>query len=168
MSFLLDQTEINRARQVGERALKLIDLSQQEERFNVWSAMLSLERVHGDDITRDACFRRAVQGSDSKEVFIHLAEMHEHGADTERANAAFEAAAQKFRQHSDVWSSWLSALMARGDQPSAKATLQRAMDALPRSLHADMVSKFAQLEFRHGSVERGRTNFDCLLASYPK
>ena len=31
-----------------------------------------------------------------------------------------------------------------------------------------LISKFAQLEFRHGEPERGRTMFESLLSSYPK
>lgn len=32
----------------------------------------------------------------------------------------------------------------------------------------DMITKFAQLEFRYGDAERGRTMFDKVLTSYPK
>ena len=32
----------------------------------------------------------------------------------------------------------------------------------------DVISKFAQYEFKHGEPERGRTMFDSLLSSYPK
>lgn len=32
----------------------------------------------------------------------------------------------------------------------------------------DMIAKFAQLEFRYGDAERGRTMFDKVLTSYPK
>lgn len=32
----------------------------------------------------------------------------------------------------------------------------------------DVIAKFAQLEFRYGDVEKGRTMFDKVLTSYPK
>ena len=32
----------------------------------------------------------------------------------------------------------------------------------------ELISKFAQLEFRHGAPERGRTVFDGILSNYPK
>lgn len=32
----------------------------------------------------------------------------------------------------------------------------------------DVIAKFAQLEFRYGDAERGRTLFDKVLTSYPK
>jgi len=31
-----------------------------------------------------------------------------------------------------------------------------------------LTSKFAQMEFKYGSVERGRTIFENILATYPK
>ena len=34
-------------------------------------------------------------------------------------------------------------------------------------LDVEMVNKFAQLEFRFGDVERGKTMYDSLLHTYP-
>lgn len=42
------------------------------------------------------------------------------------------------------------------------------MQALPQKAHVDLTSKFAQLEFRHGDPERGRTIFEGLLSTFPK
>ena len=32
----------------------------------------------------------------------------------------------------------------------------------------DIISKFAQLEFKHGEPERGRTMFESLVSTYPR
>lgn len=32
----------------------------------------------------------------------------------------------------------------------------------------DIISKFAQLEFKHGEPERGKTMFESLLSTYPR
>ena len=39
---------------------------------------------------------------------------------------------------------------------------------LPCNTDVDIISKFAQLEFKHGEPERGRTMFESLLSTYPK
>jgi len=39
---------------------------------------------------------------------------------------------------------------------------------LPRRAHLHVITKYAQLEFAHGSAERGRTYFEKVLATYPK
>ncbi|KOO24095.1 protein rrp5-like protein [Chrysochromulina tobinii] len=168
ISFQLNLTEIERARQVGERALRTIALTEHKERFNIHAALLNLEKAHGDEETLAAAVARALQGCDPKQVYLHVASMHERAGDALLADAAFEVAAKKFRPHSDVWIAWMTALMARGVPAQAKAILQRAVDALPRASHVEVISKFAQLEFRYGLPERGRTVFDGVLANYPK
>lgn len=39
---------------------------------------------------------------------------------------------------------------------------------LPLISGVDVIAKFAQLEFRYGDAERGRSMFDKVLSSYPK
>lgn len=38
----------------------------------------------------------------------------------------------------------------------------------PPRADVSLISKFSQLEYRHGEPERGRTMFESLLSSYPK
>ena len=168
MSFMLSLTEIDKARQLGERALKTIELGEHKERFNIWAALLNLEKAHGDEESLASATSRALLGADPKAVHMHVASMHERANDHALADAAYEAACKKYRSHMDVWSAWVVSRMSRGDHAGAKATLQRSVDALPRAKHVDLLCKFAQLEFKHGAPERGRTVFDGILANYPK
>ena len=98
MTFQLTLTEFDRAREVGERALKKIDLGGQRERFNVWAALLNLEKAHGTEDAFAAMFQRALQGADPKEVHLHVAATHERAGDLELTDAAYEAACKKFKQ----------------------------------------------------------------------
>ena len=169
MSFMLGLTEVDKARQIGERALKTIALAEHKERFNIWAALINLEKAHGDEESIAKATSRALLGANPKAVYMHVASMHERAKDSDSADVAFEAACKKYRSHPDVWQAWLQARMARrDDHAGAKATLQRAVDALPRAKHVELLSKYAQLEFRHGAAERGRTVFDGILANYPK
>merc|ERR1712228_1129194 len=47
-------------------------------------------------------------------------------------------------------------------------TLQRSLQSLEKRDHLDITSKFAQIEFRYGEPERGKTMFETILANYPK
>ena len=96
--------ELERAREVGERALRTIELTAEGERYNLWAAMLNLEKRFGDEESLAALFKRAIAQADPMRIYLHV----------------------------------------------------------------DVISKFGQLEFRHGSAERGRTVFDGVLSSYPK
>ena len=63
MSFQVGLTELERAREVAERALRTIEMGQEAERFNVWAALLNFEKAHGSDQSFLAAFRRAVSGT---------------------------------------------------------------------------------------------------------
>ena len=42
------------------------------------------------------------------------------------------------------------------------------LDWLSSLLDVDVISKFAQFEFKYGEMERGCTMFESLLSSYPR
>lgn len=46
--------------------------------------------------------------------------------------------------------------------------MQRSFDSLPKRDHLDVISKFAQLEFKLGDVEKGKNLYESLLANHPK
>ena len=82
MSFQVGLTELERAREVAERALRTIEMSQEAERFNVWAALLNFEKAHGSDQTFLDAFRRAVAGTSSPHrVHLHAASLHERAGD---------------------------------------------------------------------------------------
>ena len=47
MAFHLENAEIERARTVAQRALKIISFREEQEKFNVWIALLNLEHMYG-------------------------------------------------------------------------------------------------------------------------
>ena len=49
-----------------------------------------------------------------------------------------------------------------------KQVLQRALQALPKDKHVNLISKFGMLEFKHGQPENGRTMFEGIVSNYPK
>jgi len=168
MQLQLSLAEVERARQVGERALKSIDLREEDERYNVWVAMINLEKAHGTDESLGAIFRRAIAGSSPQPIYMHMAATHERSGDAGEADAVYTAASKRFRSDKAVWLAWLGSLMRRGEFEAGKELLQSTVDSLPKAEHVEVISKFGQLEFRHGSAERGRTVFDGVLASYPR
>ena len=80
-------------------------------------------------------------GADPKAMHLHLAAVHERSGDAALADETYERLAKKWRSHADVWIAWISAMMGRAEQPLAKETLQRAVDALPRSRHVEVLSR---------------------------
>ena len=73
MSFQLQLSEIDKAREVAKRALQAISIREEQERLNVWIALLNLENTFGTDESLDAAFKDAARHMDSKTVHLRLA-----------------------------------------------------------------------------------------------
>jgi rRNA biogenesis protein RRP5 len=74
MSFQLQLHEIAKARQIGRTALEKINFREEEEKLNVWMALVNLEIGFGDDETREKVFKEAGEYNDKRTVFIRYAE----------------------------------------------------------------------------------------------
>ena len=73
MSFQLQLSEVEKARELGQRALKTINFREEQEKLNVWIGLLNLENVYGTDETMNTTFKEAARHNDSKTVHLRLA-----------------------------------------------------------------------------------------------
>lgn len=73
MSFQLQLSEIDKARAIGKRALDVISFREEQEKLNVWIALLNLENTYGTDDTLEAMFKDAVRHNDAKTVYLRMA-----------------------------------------------------------------------------------------------
>jgi rRNA biogenesis protein RRP5 len=73
MSFLLQLSEIDKARETGRRAIQTINFREEQERLNVWIALLNVENVYGTDESLEAVFKDAARHNDSKTIHLRLA-----------------------------------------------------------------------------------------------
>ena len=48
LCYSVSMTEIEKARAIAERALKTINFREEQEKFNVWVALLNLENLYGN------------------------------------------------------------------------------------------------------------------------
>lgn len=73
MSFQLQLSEIEKARELAKRALKTINFREEQEKLNVWIALLNLENVYGTEESLEAAFKDAARHNDSKTIHLRLA-----------------------------------------------------------------------------------------------
>jgi rRNA biogenesis protein RRP5 len=190
MAFQLQLSEIQKAREIAERAIQTINIREESEKMNVWIGLLNLENTYGSDDTIDEVFRRASQYNDAQEIHERLTSIyiqsgknevsrnptltlsHRHSnKPAQKADALFQIMVKKFSQSPKIWLNYATFLFDNHSSPSsARALLSRATQALPTHAHLDLTSKFAQLEFKchNGDPERGRTIFEGLLTTFPK
>ncbi|KAH7691408.1 S1 RNA binding domain containing protein [Aphelenchoides avenae] len=68
----------------------------------------------------------------------------------------------------DVWFLYGQHLLETGRSDKARELLQKAISSLPMKHHVMVLSRFAQLEYKYGDAERGKTMFEKILHTYTK
>ncbi|KAM9314482.1 protein RRP5 homolog [Pholidichthys leucotaenia] len=168
MAHHLQATQIEQARAVAERALKTISFREEQEKLNVWVALLNLENMYGTEESLKKVFERAVQFCEPMPVYQQLADIYTNSNKIKEAESLYKGMVKRFRQNKAVWLSYATFLLRQGKSDDNAALLQRALKSLPAKESVDVIAKFAQLEFRYGDVDKGRSMFDKVLTSYPK
>ena len=171
MAFQLQLSEVSRARETAERALKTINIREETEKMNVWIGLLNLENTYGSDESLSDIFKRACQYNDSQEIHERLISIYIQSGHHSKADDLFQTTIKKHGKSPDLYLNYANFFMTTLAAPDrARALLPRAMQSLPSHTHLALTSKFAQLEFTssNGDPERGRTVFETLLAQWPK
>lgn len=75
-SYILDTLNLASARQIFERALKIIDIAKTKEKLNIWVAYLNLENIYGDKKSFNKIFERAKEVCDKKLLFKHVIQIY--------------------------------------------------------------------------------------------
>ncbi|XP_042545191.1 protein RRP5 homolog isoform X1 [Dipodomys spectabilis] len=168
MAFHLQATEIEKARAVAERALKTISFREEQEKLNVWVALLNLENMYGSEESLTKVFERAVQYNEPLKVFLHLADIYTKSEKFKEAGDLYNRMLKRFRQDKVVWIKYGAFVLRRNQAGASHRVLQRALECLPTKEHVDVIAKFAQLEFQLGDAERAKAIFENMLSTYPK
>ena len=196
MAFRVELGEVEKAREIAERAIRSISIGEDTEKLNVWVALLNLENTYGSDDALEETFKRACQYNDSQEIYDRMLSIYIQSGENEvraspleycslsilnlfswktlqKADELFQIALKRkiFPQSPKFFVDYATFLFDHMVAPErGRALLQRALQSLPRQAHVETTSKFGQLEFRspNGDVERGRTVFEGLLSSFPK
>lgn len=169
MSFQLQLSEIEKAREIGERALKTINYREEQEKLNIWIALLNLENTFGTEETLEDVFKRANEYMEPLVIHQKMVSIYILSEKYAKAEALFKVMCKKFGKSStSIWVSYGSFLLGRGENEKAHEVLANALNVLPKRDHIEVVRKFAQLEFTIGDPEQGRTLFEGLIADVPK
>ncbi|CCF56637.1 hypothetical protein KAFR_0B03400 [Kazachstania africana CBS 2517] len=169
MAFQLQLSEVEKAREIAERALKTINFRDEAEKLNIWIAMLNLENTFGTSDTLEDVFKRACQYMDSFTIHNKLLTIYQISEKYNQTSELYKSAAKKFGSEKvSIWISWGDFLITQKQEEEARSILSKALKVLPKRDHIELVRKFAQLEFTKGDAERGRSLFEGLIADAPK
>lgn len=188
IAFFVALSQVDKARAIGRRALKSINFREEQEKLNVWVALLNLENTYGNETSLEELFKEAAQSNDAKTVYLRMIDIYERCAKFDAEEELFQKLVKKFGQSSKAWALFSQFYLTRGRAAEARELLPRSLKSLEKrkrsslcswhsGTHADFplattdvktISKFAQLEFKLGDAERGRTIFEGIMDSYPK
>ncbi|KAJ1375061.1 hypothetical protein KIN20_038284 [Parelaphostrongylus tenuis] len=156
ISFFLEKNDLSMARATAERALTVINYREETEIFNIWTAYLNMEVMYGDENSTKEIFQRSCGNADALKMHIQMAAIFSEAGKVNEADEVYEVMLKKFRANSDdVWTLYGEHLMKTDRADKARDLMKRALTSVPKQRHVPIISRFAQMEFRNGDIERG-------------
>lgn len=133
MAYHLQATEIDKARTVARRAIKMINFREENERLNVWNAWLNLESRYGTAESLNDVFQEAVKTNDAYKVYMHMLTVYADVGRKAELEKLISTVIGKFKQHSQTWIDCGAALLKIGMKEKSRQIMQRALQSLPAS-----------------------------------
>ena len=169
MSFQLQLSEVDKAREIGDRALKTIKYTEEAEKLNIWIALLNLENSFGSEESLEDVFKKSCQYMDALTMHQKLAAIFVMSENFDKVDDIYKKMLKKFGlDNVTIWVNYGANLMDRSMFTESHEILSKALQALPKRDHIEVVKKFAQLEFEKGESEQGRSLFEGLISDAPK
>lgn len=170
MAYHLQGTEIEKARAVARRGLTVINIRCEEERLNVWTALLNLEHLYGTRESLQTCLHEAVRCNDELKVYLNLMNIYAASGQTRELDSTVKLLLKKAGTgHSSVniYLQCANTLLQQGQQDTARHILQRGLNNLPPAVHVTLISRFALAENKYGDSTRAQALLEHTLTSYP-
>ena len=133
MSFNLQLHEVEKARQIGRTALEKIGFREEEEKLNVWMALVNLEIGFGTEETAEKVFKEAAQYNDTRTVYERYAEALHAAGKEQLAEEVWKKAVKKFSMHPEIWIRAAEYHFKKGDVDAARELLPRSTKSLDKS-----------------------------------
>ncbi|KPJ17014.1 Protein RRP5-like [Papilio machaon] len=168
MAFHLQATEIEKARGVGRRALRTICFREEQEKLNIWLALLNLEHRFGTKESQQKTLEEALQMNEKYQIHSKLLDIYVETGKAGEAGALAELMLRKYRRQLEAYIAAGSACYQLGLLEKARQIMQKGLAALEKREHVALLVRFAQLERGCGDAERAGALLEHVLAAYPQ
>ena len=129
---------------------------------------MNAENLYGSEESTAELLNRALTHTDPKKMYLAALDIFDKSEKSDMAEQVLKAVCRKYSGAPEVWLRAVRYRLSHGDSDAARRTLERSMQALPKRDHVYVASQVALLEFKIGDVERGRSMFESILASFPR
>ena len=164
-SWFLSLANPAKARAVLRRALQSIPGHLEDERANLWLALLNLESEYGDETALREVYREARQAMEPRRAGLHLAALLEAKQKWAEAYPVWKQLAKENRNDVKIWLGWCECFLKQNLPRESGETLKRAQEMVAKSEKARLLSGYAILLYRYKQGEQGRTIFEDLVST---
>ncbi|XP_065088684.1 protein RRP5 homolog [Ochlerotatus camptorhynchus] len=168
MVFHMESAEVEKARAVARRALKTINFREEDERLNVWIALLNLELRYETVETFKEVLQEAVQYNDPFKVYSRVIEIAIDCGKTPEALEIIDILQKRFRRQPEMWLLIADSYYKIGHSIKVKPLLSKALKSLENKEHIPLIVKFAFLYNRNSERDEAHILFEQIITSYPK
>lgn len=131
MVFHVMATDIDKARTIGKKALQTIDAREEQERLNIWAALLNMEIRFGSKDAFDEVLKEALLVNEPFKVYSVCLKIYVDCKRIEELCDMTLTITKKFRQNFNAWIIAAQALFEVKLGEKAKTLLNRALNSLP-------------------------------------
>ena len=128
-SYILDTLNLPSARQIFERALKIIDIAKTKEKLNIWVAYLNLENIYGDKNSFEKVFERAKEVCDKKLLYKHVIQIYNSSKKYEESLDLYKILIKDYFSDLDIWKNYIEFLF-ESNTLDTKEGLNKSMQVL--------------------------------------
>ncbi|GFT04961.1 protein RRP5 homolog [Nephila pilipes] len=168
MIYHLKLAEVTKARMIAKRGIQTINFRKDDEKLNVWKALLNLEAHYGSRESLFSIFEEALIYNDKKKAYFHMLELLIDADKTEEIESFSERILKHFKNDKDVYLILCNYYMKTGKRKEARNFYGKSLQCLPNKQHPDIMGRFAFLEYKYGDIERSFSLFEEVLVKYPK
>ncbi|KAF5750634.1 hypothetical protein HS088_TW03G00973 [Tripterygium wilfordii] len=165
MAFVLSLADVEKARSIAERALRTINVREENEKLNIWVAYFNLENEYGNPPEEAVMkvFHRALQCCDPKKIHLALLGMYERTGQDKFVDELLDKMIKKFKHSCKVWLRRVQSLLTQqqdretrlGDVDVIRALFERAISlGLPPKKMKFLFKKYLEYEKSNGDEKR--------------
>ncbi|CAL1294877.1 unnamed protein product [Larinioides sclopetarius] len=164
----LKYSDVNKGKVLLRRGIKTINFREDEEKLNLWKALMNLEAYHDSRETLFATFEEALKYNDTRKIYIHMLQLLINTEKTEELEIFKDKIFKKFKTDKEVYLTLCEYYMKHSAQKEGRALFERSLQCVPSKEHPDILGKFANLEYKYGDIERSLNLYEEMLVKYPK
>ena len=168
IEYYIQLSDIANVREICRKAVDSIDDLKYDDKLQVWTRLLDSEVKLGTAESVQETFDLAIQRNNPLQTHFVMADIWQDHSNFSKAVETYKLAIKKFKSKKEAWLKYLEFLFKNRKFSDAAELVSASFASLTKQEHVEIILKKSQFEFKYGEVERGKTNIEHLLSTYPK